>query len=60
VEIRLAPGRYQVIMRGKDGESADRFVGVLPKETQQLTLPLTALYPEKVSVHWPQGGPESH
>lgn len=60
LEMRLAPGRYQIILRGKNGESGERFVGVLPKETQRLTLPLTALYPDQVSVHWPQGGSESH
>jgi hypothetical protein len=60
VEIHLAPGKYQVIMRGKDGQSGERFIGLLPKETQQVTLPLNMLYPDQVSVHWPQGSSESH
>jgi hypothetical protein len=60
LEIRLAPGRYHVSMQGKDGETGEQFVGLLPQETQQVTLPLAAVYPGKVAVRWSQSGSESH
>ncbi len=60
LELHLAPGRYQIIIRGKDGESGERFVGLLPNETQQVTVPLTTLYPGKVAVQWPRSSAGSH
>jgi PEGA domain len=46
----LAPGKYQVEMRGKRSERASRAVDLLPRETRELSVPLTARYPTSVSV----------
>lgn len=60
VELRLAPGRHQVIMRGNEG-SGGQMIGLLPKETQQVTISVAPLYPSQVSIHWPQsGGSQAH
>ena len=59
IDIRLAPGRHQVAMKG-NGSSGERFIGLLPKETQQVTLSLTPLYPGQISIHWPRSSSESH
>ena len=47
----LSPGKHKVEMRGQRDETAERLVGILPKETQQVTLKLEVRYPARVSVH---------
>ena len=59
LQLTVAPGRYTVKMVGKGGESGERLVGLLPKDTQQVTLPLVSQYPAAVSVQWPTGASES-
>jgi hypothetical protein len=46
----LAPGKYQVEMRGKRSERASRTVDLLPRETRELSVPLAARYPTSISV----------
>jgi hypothetical protein len=50
VLLTVPPGKYQVEMRGKREEFGERLVGLLPNETQQLTLTLVSRYPATISV----------
>jgi hypothetical protein len=50
----LAPGRYQVEMRGTRGETAKSRVDLLPRETRELPLKLQLLYPARVTAVRPQ------
>jgi hypothetical protein len=47
----LAPGKYQVEMRGKRSEQGSRTVDLLPRETREVSVPLVARYPTSVSIH---------
>lgn len=49
--LTLAPGNHKVEMRGQRDEFGESLVGLLPNETQRLTLTLTVRYPAKISVH---------
>jgi hypothetical protein len=44
----LAPGKYEVEMRGARGESGKSTVDLLPRETQELQVKLRSLYPARV------------
>ena len=46
----LAPGKYQVEMRGAKGETGQSIVDLLPHETRELTVKLRQLYPGRVTV----------
>ena len=46
----LAPGKYQVEMRGAKGETGKGIVDLLPHETRELTVKLRQLYPGRVTV----------
>jgi hypothetical protein len=48
----LAPGRYEVEMRGSRQETGHRTVGVMPKETQKVVIDLNQRYPSSVSLRW--------
>jgi len=50
----LAPGSYQVEMRGTRGETAKSRVDLLPRETRELPLKLQLLYPARVTAVRPQ------
>jgi hypothetical protein len=45
----LAPGKYQIEMRGARGESGRSTVDLLPRETRELLIKLQQLYPGRVS-----------
>ena len=47
----LSPGKHKVEMRGQREETAERLVGILPKETQQVTLKLEVRYPASIVLH---------
>jgi len=47
----LAPGKYQVEMRGARGETGKSIVDLLPHETRELVVRLHPLYPGRVTVH---------
>lgn len=47
----LSPGKYQIEMRGHRLESAERSVDLLPHETREVALSLTARYPTRVTAH---------
>ena len=49
----VAPGKYNVEMRGPRHETDHRMVGVMPKETQTVLLKLNTEYPGSISVRWP-------
>lgn len=49
--LTLAPGKHKVEMRGQREESGERLVGLLPHETQQLTLRLEVRYPASILLH---------
>jgi hypothetical protein len=49
----VAPGKYDVEMRGPRHETEHSKVGVMPKETQTVLLKLNSEYPGSLSVHWP-------
>ena len=46
----LAPGKYQVEMRGSRGQTGKRSVDLLPRETRELAVKLDQLYPARVSA----------
>jgi hypothetical protein len=46
----LAPGKYQVEMRGARGQTGKSSVALLPRETRELAIKLDALYPARVTV----------
>jgi hypothetical protein len=46
----LAPGKYQVEMRGARGETGKGIVDLLPHETRELMVKLRQLYPGRVTV----------
>ncbi len=47
----LAPGKYQVEVRGQRLESAQRTVDLLPHETRDVALQMDVRYPTTVSIH---------
>jgi hypothetical protein len=46
----LAPGKYQVEMRGARGESGTNIVDLLPHETREVVVKLHQLYPSRVTA----------
>src|SRR5262245_43294220 len=46
----LAPGKYEVEMRGARGESGKSTVALLPHETHEIVVKLHSLYPARVSA----------
>ena len=46
----LAPGKYNLELRGPRQESATRTVDLLPRETREIATILTAHYPTKVII----------
>ena len=44
----LAPGKYQVEMRGARGETGTSTIDLLPRETREVQLKLQSLYPARV------------
>ena len=51
VLLIIAPGKYQIEMRGHRQESAQRLVDLLPRETREVALSLTERYPTRVTAH---------
>jgi hypothetical protein len=47
----IAPGKYEIAMRGQRQESAHRSVGLMPKETQTVVIHLVQRYPTSISIH---------
>jgi hypothetical protein len=45
----LAPGKYQVEMRGSRGQTGKSSVALLPRETRELAVKLDQLYPARVT-----------
>jgi PEGA domain len=48
----IAPGKYDIDMRGSREDSGHRTVGVVPKETQSVVIDLNQRYPSSVSIRW--------
>lgn len=48
----LAPGRYEVEMRGARQESGHRVLAVMPKQMQTMVIDLDERYPSSFSLHW--------
>ena len=46
----IAPGKYQIEMRGSRGQTGKRSVDLLPHETKELAVKLDALYPGRVTA----------
>ena len=46
----LAPGKYEVEMRGARGENGKSTVDLLPRETRELLVKLHSLYPARVKA----------
>jgi PEGA domain len=46
----LAPGKYEVEMRGARGETGKSTVALLPRETRELLVKLHSLYPARVKA----------
>lgn len=44
----LAPGKYEIEMRGARGQTGRRSVDLLPRETRELAVQLKQLYPGRV------------
>ena len=49
--LSVAPGKYKVEMRGQRDDFAVRTIGLMARDTQQITLMLSARYPSRVSIH---------
>jgi hypothetical protein len=47
----LAPGKYRVAFRGQRMETGEQSVDLLPHETRELALSLSAHYPTRVTFH---------
>ena len=47
----LAPGKYQIEMRGARGQTGKRSVDLLPHETRELAVKLEQLYPGHVTTN---------
>jgi len=47
----VAPGKYQVEVRGQRLESATQTVDLLPRETRDIALRMAVRYPTTVSIH---------
>lgn len=47
----VSPGKYQIEMRGRRMDYAERSIALLPRETREVALSLTARYPTRVTVH---------
>jgi PEGA domain len=47
----VAPGKYQIEMRGHRLEFGQSAVDLLPRETREVALSLTTRYPTRVTVH---------
>ena len=45
----LAPGKYQIEMRGSRGQTGKSSVALLPRETRELAVKLDQLYPARVT-----------
>lgn len=50
LQLIVPPGKYKVEMRGRHEESEVGIVGLLPNETQHLTLTLASRYPARISA----------
>jgi PEGA domain len=46
----IAPGKYDIEMRGQRLESGRRTVGIMPKETQTVVIDLNQRYPASIST----------
>ena len=46
----VAPGKYQIEMRGSRGQTGKRSVDLLPRETRELAVKLDQLYPARVAA----------
>jgi len=46
----VPPGKYRVQMRGERQELGERLVGLLPKDTQNITIVLAPRYPARISI----------
>jgi hypothetical protein len=46
----VAPGKYQIEMRGSRGQTGNRSVDLLPRETRELAVKLDQLYPGRVAA----------
>jgi hypothetical protein len=49
--LMVPPGKYQIEMRGHRLEFGQSAVDLLPRETREVALSLTARYPTRVTVH---------
>jgi hypothetical protein len=47
----VAPGKYEVEVRGQRLESAKQTVALLPRETREVSFKMAVLYPTTVSIH---------
>jgi hypothetical protein len=48
--MMLAPGKYKIEMRGQRDDTAQRTLGLLPHDTQEVMLKLAGLYPAQIST----------
>jgi PEGA domain len=46
----VPPGKYRVQMRGERQELGERVVGLLPNDTQNITIVLAPRYPARISI----------
>jgi hypothetical protein len=48
--LLVAPGKYEIEMRGQRLEYGKRSIGLLPNETQEIIVTLASLYPTRIST----------
>ena len=46
----VPPGKYRVQMRGERQELGERIVGLLPNDTENVTIALTLRYPSRITM----------
>ena len=47
----VAPGKYEVEVRGQRLESGKQTVALSPRETREVSFKMAVLYPTTVSIH---------
>jgi hypothetical protein len=50
VLLSVAPGKYKIEMRGEHDDSAERTIGLLPRDTQKISMILGTRYPNRISI----------
>src|SRR5579864_2673387 len=53
LDLKLAPGRHQVLVRAPNMNDVVRHFDLNAKQTQSIDLPMKSSYQNQVVIHWP-------